>query len=141
MSISSCEYKCLISSFFSNLGSRNVIAGLYLRKPYKSQASRKEPFTTFNILLNYALEKSCSSHNSVIKVFNLTLIASTLLLILLYLYQLIFSYYLYKHYEFLLLYDSYNNLLICIHHNFAQTYPVLSFVHKRQYQIHINIFL
>lgn len=64
MSISSCEYKCLISSFsFSNLGSRNVIAGLYLRKPYKSQASRKEPFTTFNILLKYALEKSCSSHN------------------------------------------------------------------------------
>lgn len=39
MSISSCEYKCLISSFsLSNLGSRNVIAGLYLRNPYKSQA-------------------------------------------------------------------------------------------------------
>ena len=75
MSISSCEYKCLISSFsFSNLGSRNVIAGLYLRKPYKSQASQKGPFTTFNILLKYALEKLCSSHNSVIKVFNLTLV-------------------------------------------------------------------
>ena len=75
VSISSWEYKCLISSFsLSNLGSRNVIAGLYLRKPYKSQASRKDPLTTFSMLLKYALEKSYSSQSSVIKVFNLTLV-------------------------------------------------------------------
>ena len=75
MSISSCVYKCFISSStLSILGNRNVNDGLYFRNPYTSQASLNEPLTTFSILLKYDLEKSYLLHIFIIKLFKVKLV-------------------------------------------------------------------
>jgi len=50
------------------------MAGSYFIRPYLVQASRKDPFTTFNIFLKYDLEKSYSSHKLLIYVFSPTLV-------------------------------------------------------------------